>query len=229
MNTTEIINSACAEAGVTKAELAKRMGMLPSSLYRKLSRESMTFEELQKCLDVLGGTIEFKLVFPEGGICSSQSQHEKLLERADLLETELEAAQKAAQYHRKSLRELRKELSSAVGLAELGKKHGTKAAEYLEKIQNVLSNLGKTIDYTLGEPLPEEEITVPVQDVESLAGKRVLLVEDNPLNREVVKEILMDCGLLVEEAGNGKEAVAALCTNVPGYSARLLKSLVTFG
>lgn len=74
----------------------------------------------------------------------------------------MEAAQKAAQYHRKSLRELRTELSSAVGLAELGKKHGTKAAEYLEKIQNVLSNLGKTIDYTLGEPLSEEEITVPV-------------------------------------------------------------------
>ena len=60
-----------------------------------------------------------------------------------LLETELEAAQKAAQYHRKWLRELRTELSSAVGLAELGKKHGTKAAEYLEKIQNVLSNLLK--------------------------------------------------------------------------------------
>ena len=43
MKTAETINTVCAELGVTKAELAKRMGMLPSSLYRKLSRESMTF------------------------------------------------------------------------------------------------------------------------------------------------------------------------------------------
>ena len=42
------------------------MGMLPSSLYRKLARESMTFEELQKCLDVLGVTIEFELQYPDG-------------------------------------------------------------------------------------------------------------------------------------------------------------------
>ena len=57
MKTAETINSVCSELGITKADLAKRMGMLPSSLYRKLARESMTLEELQKCLDVLGVTM----------------------------------------------------------------------------------------------------------------------------------------------------------------------------
>ena len=47
MKTAETINSVCAELGTTKADLAKRMGMLPSSLYRKLARESMTLEEFQ--------------------------------------------------------------------------------------------------------------------------------------------------------------------------------------
>ena len=51
MTTTETINNVCSELGITKAELAKRMGMLPSSLYRKLARESMTLEELQKTMD----------------------------------------------------------------------------------------------------------------------------------------------------------------------------------
>ena len=59
MKTAETINIACSELGTTKAELAKRMGMLPSSLYRKLARESMTFEEFQKCLVK---TVKFRLV-----------------------------------------------------------------------------------------------------------------------------------------------------------------------
>ena len=70
MKTAETINSVCAELGTTKADLAKRMGMLPSSLYRKLARESMTLEEFQKCLDVLGVTIEFELQYPNGEVRS---------------------------------------------------------------------------------------------------------------------------------------------------------------
>lgn len=37
MKTAETINIVCNELGVSKADLAKRMGMLPSSLYRKPS------------------------------------------------------------------------------------------------------------------------------------------------------------------------------------------------
>ena len=80
--------------GITKAELAKRMGMLPSSLYRKLARESMSLEELQNCLDVLGVRIEFNLQYPDGKVRSSQANYEMLLERMDLLVKELETAKK---------------------------------------------------------------------------------------------------------------------------------------
>lgn len=47
MKTAETINIVCTELRITKADLAKRMGMLPPSLYRKLARESMTLEELK--------------------------------------------------------------------------------------------------------------------------------------------------------------------------------------
>ena len=105
MKTAETINIACSELGITKAELAKKMGMLPSSLYRKLARESMTFEELQKCLDVMGVAIEFELEYPDGRTRSSQANHELLLEKMNLLEKELEAARKAADFHKKTLKE----------------------------------------------------------------------------------------------------------------------------
>ena len=174
MKTAETINIACSELGTTKAELAKRMGMLPSSLYRKLARESMTFEEFQKCLDVLGVTITFDLQYPDGKVRSSQANYERLLKKMDLLEKELEAARKAAEFHKRSLQDLRTELNSAVGYTELGGRHGSKAEEYLQKIQLVLTSMESTIAYALGEPLDDEPEAENPEDIQALKGKRVL-------------------------------------------------------
>ena len=149
MKTAETINSVCAELGTTKADLAKRMGMLPSSLYRKLARESMTLEEFQKCLDVLGVTIEFQLQYPNGEVRSSEASHELLLQRMELLEKELEAARKADRFYQKSLKELRTELSSAVGYTELGARRSGRAEDYLKKLQSVLTNMEASIAYAL--------------------------------------------------------------------------------
>ncbi|MGN0626087.1 MAG: response regulator [Oscillospiraceae bacterium] len=217
MKTTETINIVCSELGITKADLARRMGILPSSLYRKLARESMTFEELQKCLDVLGVEIEFRLQYPDGNIRSSQLHHEILLEKVDLLEKELEAARKAAQFQKKSLKDLRTELHSAVGYAELGTVHGSKAEEYLKKMQSVLANMESTIAYALGDSPYEESNPEEPADIESLRGKRVLIVDDNQLNREILKEILVDYGLIVAEADDGREAVAEVKAKEAGY------------
>lgn len=217
MKTAETINIVCTELGVTKAELAKRMGQHPSSLYRKLSRESMTFEELQKCLDVLGVKVEFELQFPDGNSRNSKANYELLLKRANLLENELETVTKAAEFHKKSLRELRTELNSAVGYAELGSRNGHKAEEYLGKLQMVLANMEATIAFALGESLEDDPAAEEPENLEALAGKRVLLVDDNELNRDILKEVLIDHGLLVEEANDGSKAVAAVRTNEPGY------------
>ncbi len=217
MKTAETINIVCSELGITKAELAKRMGMLPSSLYRKLSRESMTFEELQKCLDVMGVTIKFELEYPDGRTHSSQANHELLLERMDLLKEELNTVRKATEFHKKSLRDLRTELNSAAGYTELGMRHGSKAEEYLEKIQLVLANMESTIACALGESLDDDPAEEEPGNIEMLEGKRVLLVDDNELNREIMKEILIDNGLIVEEADNGSEAAVAVTANEPGY------------
>ena len=40
------------------------------------------------------------------------------------------------------------------------------------------------------------------------AGDRILLVEDNPINQEVARDLLMDVGLAVDLAANGRDAVA---------------------
>lgn len=51
----------------------------------------------------------------------------------------------------------------------------------------------------------------------SFDGKRVLLVEDNELNREIAEEILGTTGVIVESAVNGQEALNIFRDSPPGY------------
>ena len=48
-------------------------------------------------------------------------------------------------------------------------------------------------------------------------GRRILLVEDNELNREIATEVLTEVGLLVEEAEDGQIAVECVSNADPGY------------
>lgn len=155
MKTEETISSVCEKMGITKADLAKRMGVLPSSLYRKLARESMTLEELQKCLDVLGVKVEFNIVYPDGDVCDSKVNYEILLKRIELLEMEFAAAQKANEFYKSILRDLKTELNSAVGYAEVSGNHGED--KYMKKLQAVLSKMELTIAFSFGEVPAENQ------------------------------------------------------------------------
>ncbi len=49
------------------------------------------------------------------------------------------------------------------------------------------------------------------------AGKRVLLVEDNELNREIADELLSYIGVEVEQAEDGRQAVDKVSASAPGH------------
>ena len=65
-------------------------------------------------------------------------------------------------------------------------------------------------DATAKEPVPE---TSP----EQFKGKRVLIVDDVELNREIAVAVIEDAGMQVESAENGQEAVEMLAGSVEGY------------
>ena len=56
----------------------------------------------------------------------------------------------------------------------------------------------------------------------SVEKGRILLVEDNFINREIAKEILMMTNASVETAENGQEAVDAFLGHEDGYYAAIL-------
>lgn len=68
------------------------------------------------------------------------------------------------------------------------------------------------------QPVSGEKTTVTSQPEEiSFPGKRILVVEDNELNMEIICTILGNYGIKTEQAVNGKEAVRRMEESVPGY------------
>lgn len=72
-----------------------------------------------------------------------------------------------------------------------------------------VSTLRETLVSALGANkgivTPTEEVTIP--SAEAMKDKKLLLVEDNELNREIAIEILTESGLKVDSACDGTEAV----------------------
>lgn len=57
------------------------------------------------------------------------------------------------------------------------------------------------------------------------SGRRVLLVEDNELNREIAQEVLEMAGLTVEEAENGQVGVNMFSASEAGYYSLILMDI----
>mgnify|MGYP003312315521 CR=1 FL=1 len=69
--------------------------------------------------------------------------------------------------------------------------------------------------FTRKDAADEHERPVKFDDV--FKGKRVLLVEDNELNREVATVLLNEAGMIVETADDGSIAVQKFAKDGPGY------------
>ena len=69
----------------------------------------------------------------------------------------------------------------------------------------------------------QKEQTEPAQA--DFSGKRLLLVEDNLLNREIAKTILQAAGFTIDEAENGAVALKKVQTSTPGYYAAVLMDI----
>lgn len=78
---------------------------------------------------------------------------------------------------------------------------------------------GSTFSFNVKlQPVSCEKTTVTSQPEEiSFPGKRILVVEDNELNMEIICTILENYGIETEQAVNGKEAVRRMEESVPGY------------
>ena len=80
-----------------------------------------------------------------------------------------------------------------------------------------ISELRDTLVSVIGKAGPEEEASILPITSEELKGKRILLVEDNELNREIAIELLTESGFVIESAEDGSIAVDMVQNSEPGY------------
>lgn len=71
--------------------------------------------------------------------------------------------------------------------------------------------------FKLPEELPAPDQTQLLLDKMDLKGKRILLVEDNEINREIAEELLADEGYRVETANDGSVALEMVKNAKPQY------------
>ncbi|SHK93236.1 ATP-binding protein [Hespellia stercorisuis] len=94
------------------------------------------------------------------------------------------------------------------------------------------SQLGKGSTFTVRFSLPRY-IERPVKAVSSktsrtatsLAGRRILLVEDHPMNAMIACRLLEQKGMQVENAQNGKEGLNLFKSSKPGYFDAILMDI----
>lgn len=68
MTIEQKINMALAYRGMSQAELARKIGTTPSNLNKKVKRDTLTKEELEKIARALGGSWRAEFVFENGTV-----------------------------------------------------------------------------------------------------------------------------------------------------------------
>jgi len=91
------------------------------------------------------------------------------------------------------------------------------------------SKLGEGTEFILNFKLPISgfvtKVNPDLNDISAFKGKRILLVEDNDLNREIAVDMLQELGFLVEETNDGSFAVEMVQNAVPGYYQLILMDI----
>ncbi len=96
----------------------------------------------------------------------------------------------------------------------------------------VASRQGEGSAFTIGlslETAPKTEKAATISDdewKEKLQGRRVLLVEDNAINRQILSMLLANLALSVDEAENGELAVEKFSASAPGAYSLILMDIM---
>ena len=70
--------------------------------------------------------------------------------------------------------------------------------------------VGSEFSFTIEMPPSESEETMSSKDWSRLRGARILVVDDNPTNRRIVREMLIPTGAIADEADGAETAFAAM-------------------
>lgn len=210
MSLANIIKDSCKKLDVTMVELSRRSNQSPQNLGKKINRESLGYEEFLELLKCLGIQFEYRLVFPDEE--PDLLLNDRVRSKIDILENQIMTQKKTIEYLQDINKDIRNGMSiigSSVDLAEKHSDDSQTVKDCIDRIQkakdqvNSLLSDGRELSIISEGKLRENVI----------AGRKCLLAEDDPLNREITKICLEDYGIIVDEAVNGRAAVEKALAN----------------
>lgn len=147
------------------------------------------------------------------------------------LEKLQQANQKQQAFLEQISHDIRIPLNSVIGFSSLAAHHVQEPEQvmrYLDKVvesaRQLLGHLERGLGH--GDAIVEPAtLNATVEKPVTLEGRRILVVEDNALNREIASEILMEAGMLVECAEDGQQAFQHIMIAKPGYYDLVLMDL----
>ena len=211
MNLAKIVKDVSKKLNISGMELARRSGQSPQNLSKKLVKETLSFEEFETLMELMGVHVDLSYSLP-GDESTPVAIYDRHVEnQLMILEKQLEVEQLKNKYFADMSYEFRTALGTVDGGLKLAMKHSDnkdKVEDYLEKILPALQSLTRLVEdnpfnRVAGTSTFKNENAV---GIERLKGKKVLLADDNDLNRDIVRELLEDGGMEVFEAANGKAA-----------------------
>lgn len=158
--------------------------------------------------DVVDGKVSFRFAVKDNGIGMSEEFQRHLFES----------------FSRENTATVSRQEGSGLGLSIVKRIVDMVGGKiYVESVQGKGSTFTLDIpfkvmdDASLKRFLEEKERSTVTRVDTDLEGRRVLLVEDNEMNREIVTEILQDGGLITEIAEDGAVALRMVAENGADY------------
>ena len=207
MNLSAEVRKLSKEMNVSFTEIARRTGQSPANLSKKLSRETLSFEDFEKILEALGVQLECRMILPGEGGAIEAAPDRRTEGRIAILEKELELERLRNDYYRDSGFALRTALETISGSIDLLDGHSEDPARVKRCVSRMRVALGQLMRIAGDEMAAEADRKAEPMPGQIPGGRRVLVVDDNAINRDIVADLLADSGLAAEEAGDGAEAL----------------------
>lgn len=231
MNLADQLKIILRKLKVTNVELAEKMNQSPQNFGKKLRNGTLNFDEFCKALELLGVQFEYSFTFPGSENIGLAKENEVQKEKIEILEAQIEFEKKKNAFLEKRNRDIRTNMNSIMASCDVAFLNFSDAMK-VEKCVRIIRAAGNQINMVLNAsedntaPLMEKPIFMRKEFENSkLIGKKILLVEDNDMNREITKELLSDMGITVDEAKDGFMALTKAKSYRPTYYDAILMDL----
>ena len=229
MQLSEEVRKLSKELKVNLSEIARRTEQSPANLSKKLNKDTLSFEDFKKILEALGVTLECRFILPGEKELVENALDRRTSSMLAILEKELEVERIKNEYYESSKFAFRTAMNTLSGVIVLLENHGDDPKTVRRCTADVKSAFEQLMQTAYLGPdalEPEAQRAAPERRrTLSMGGKRVFVVDDNAINREIVTELLQDSGLEADSAGDGAQALESVKVRPEGYYDFILMDL----